>query len=94
MYISDYGYSASPDNWQTALFKYNNTNNNWLYGSGYEWTNSRRSDDSDNVFLVHGIINCDYANNEWETRPSFYLKSEVTLDGGTGASADPYRISL
>ena len=94
MYISDYGYSASPDNWQTALFKYNNTNNNWLYGSGYEWTNSRRSDDSDNVFLVNGIINCDYAHDEWETRPSFYLKSEVILEGGTGASADPYRISL
>ena len=97
MYVSDYGYATSPENWKTALFKYNNTtnnNNNWLYLRSYEWTNSHRSDHANNVFFVYSAINCDYADGAYAVRPSFYLKPEVVLESGAGSADDPYRINL
>ena len=55
MYVSDYGYAASPANWSTALYNYDNaTNNNWMYMGTYEWTISRRSDTTVSAFLVNG----------------------------------------
>ena len=99
IYVSDYGYAASPENWKTVLYSYNNTtarNNNWMYMGLYEWTISHRSDSNYSVFDVHflGDVDDGDAYTAHAVRPSFYLKSEVILEGGTGASADPYRISL
>ena len=50
MYVSDYGFAASPDAWTLTMSSYNNTtatNNNWMYMGLYEWTISRYADDSD-----------------------------------------------
>ena len=47
MYVSDYGYAASPANWTKTLNNYaNNTNrnNNWMYMGLAEWTITRGSD--------------------------------------------------
>ena len=100
MYVSDYGYAASPENWQTALSNYSNTtntNNNWVYLGANEWTISRRSDLPNPVFSISDsgsiyaealrFFVCIY-------RPSFYLNSEVKLVSGSGTSTDPYRISI
>ena len=41
MYVSDYGFAASPDAWTLTMSSYNNTtatNNNWMYMGLYEWT--------------------------------------------------------
>ena len=46
MYISDYGYAASQENWNTNLDSYNNDtnrNNNWMYMGLNEWTITRLS---------------------------------------------------
>ena len=46
MYVSDYGFAASPSAWTTTLYNYNGNNAdeisiptiNWLYLGSYEWT--------------------------------------------------------
>ena len=98
MYVSEYGYATSPENWNTALNNYandTNRNNNWLYMGAPEWTISRSSDDTYRVFGVSGVgvVGYYYVGNYGGVRPSFSLESSVVLSGGSGSSADPYRIA-
>ena len=99
MYVSDYGYAASPANWTTTLYNYDNNtnrNNNWMFMGLYEWTISRSSDDSNYAFVVSdtGYVSYGSVYNDRGVRPSFYLKSGVALEGGTGSASDPYRLSV
>ena len=102
MYLSEYGYAASPENWNTALDNYDNdTNrdNNWMYMGAYEWTISSNSDYLEIVFTVldggdvydYSVVNG--VDEYGGVRPSFSLESSVVLSGGSGSSADPYRIA-
>lgn len=98
MYVSDYGYAASPENWTTLLSSYNNetnTNNNWLLYKSWEWTISHNSSSSSSVYSIGGIGHI-YNNNvydrEYAIRPTFYLDSKVLLKSGTGTATNPYRI--
>ena len=59
MYASDYGYAASPENWNTNMGSLNNDtnrNNNWMYMGDTEWTISRCSGtgSSRGAFFVNG----------------------------------------
>ena len=97
MYISDYGYAASPDNWSIALYNYGNDtirNNNWMDMVANEWTISRNSDATDTAFGVNydGGVNSIRVSVNRGVRPSFSLESDVVLSGGTGSVSDPYRI--
>ena len=97
MYVSDYGYAASPDNWSTALYSYNNDtnrNNNWMYMGWYDWTLSRRSDSSNIAFDVTstGDVGLNVVNNGYGVRPAFYLESSVEFSSGDGSQENPYRI--
>ncbi len=101
MYVSDYGYAASPANWTTTLYNYaNNTNrnNNWMFMGLYEWTISRRSDSSDYAFRVDntGVVSYYIVSNYviFGVRPSFYLKSNVAITDGDGSNQNPYRVAL
>ena len=98
MYTSDYGYATSPSNWNTNLGSYNSTtvrDNNWMWMGYYDWTISRHSDGTDNAFGVlctGDVYNFLVINYNGGVRPSFYLESSVEFSGGSGTSADPYRI--
>ena len=99
MYPSDYGYAASPDAWITDLRSYNNstiTANNWLYMGLVEWTLTPRSSYSNPVFSVItvGYLFDRGAILEYAVRPVFYLESNVSLQGGSGTSSDPYRLAV
>ena len=98
MYVSDYGYAVSPESWTTALNSYGNLaleSSNWLYASITEWTITRNSDGTDRAFsiITIGNVDCSIVNSGVSVRPSFYLNSDVVLSGGSGSSADPYRIA-
>ena len=69
-------------------------NSNWMSEIS-EWTITRRSDTTDNAFYLSspGFVYGLGVDHSLGIRPSFYLKSDVTLTGGTGTSADPYRIA-
>ena len=98
MYVSDYGYAASPENWTTTLNNYNNEtnrNNNWMFMGLYEWTITPCSSDSDLVFSVYddGSLYEATADSDFSARPVFYLNSNVKLEGGSGTASDPYRLA-
>ena len=99
MYVSDYGFAASPDAWTLTMSSYNNTtatNNNWMYMGLYEWTISRNADGSDSAFVVYydgyldydGVV--DYYNG---VRASFSLESSVSYVSGSGSMSDPIVIN-
>ena len=98
MYVSDYGFAASPDAWTLTMSSYNNTtatNNNWMYMGLYEWTISRNADNSNHAFFVYGggrvysnDVNCNYG-----VRASFSLESSVSYVSGSGSMSDPIVIN-
>lgn len=100
MYISDYGFAASLDNWSTNLMEYDNDttrNNNWLFLGLFEWViSSNRIGSSNSAYFIRDNGNLDsgavqYANKV--VRPTFYLNSDVKFSGGSGTETDPYRIA-
>ena len=104
MYISDYGFAASPANWTTILHDYDNdtnTSNNYLFVGLYEWTISRNTTEMANSFYVSnsGSIGFIFAFSNPPsldsaiTRPVFYLTSDTQYASGIGTSSDPIRLS-
>ena len=101
MYVSDYGYAASPANWTTTLYNYDNNtnrNNNWMFMGLDEWTISRSSDYTYSAYLAFivrntGGVDLGNVGYYFGVRPSFYLKSNVAITSGDGTSSNPYRLS-
>ena len=98
MYVSDYGFAASPDAWTLTMSSYNNTtatNNNWMYMGLYEWTISRRADFSNNAFFVggDGRVSGSHVSYDYGVRASFNLESSVSYVSGSGSMSDPIVIN-
>ena len=98
MYVSDYGFAASPDAWTLTMSSYNNTtatNNNWMYMGLYEWTISRGADNSDHAFSVYsdGSVRNYNVNGGNGVRASFNLESSVSYVSGSGSMSDPIVIN-
>ena len=98
MYVSDYGFAASPDAWTLTMSSYNNTtatNNNWMYMGLYEWTISRDAGDSRGAFFVFfdGFVDCDDVGGDFGVRASFNLESSVSYVSGSGSMSDPIVIN-
>ena len=92
MYVSDYGFAASPRYWITTLSNYNESvNRNWMYMGLAEWTITPDSSDSDGVFYLgsNGNLSTDFASNGYGARPVLYLKASVAYAGGSGTQSDP-----
>lgn len=96
MYISDYGYAASPSYWSTNLTSYRNAiNSNWLYLNTGEWTMATvQPSSSDWAFYISSYGNIDTSllsnySDTYNIRPCFYLNSNVTYLSGSGTSTDP-----
>ena len=98
MYVSDYGFAASPDYWSINIDQYNNSTiitNNWMHMGLYEWTLSRDSSTSNNVFNlnVNGTIDSvTIGTYVGALRPTFYLNSEVLYVGGDGSKENPIKL--
>ena len=103
MYVSDYMYAVDPTGWTKLGYDSASVTNdyraikgdNWMYMGFTEWTLSRRSDNTDSAFYVAnaGNVSSNGVNDDYGVRPSFYLKSDVEISGGSGTAADPYRIA-
>ena len=99
MYVSDYGFAASPSAWTTNISSYGSTSirdNNWMYMGLYDWTISRYSSRSDNAFrvLYSGYLTYDLVYNfRSAVRPVFYLTSSTQYVSGSGTQSDPIRIN-
>ena len=98
MYVSDYGFAASPSAWTLTMDSYNNTtatNNNWMYMGLCEWTISRIVDDSNTTFLVYGDggVNGYGVYFSYAGRVVFNLVSSITYKSGSGTMSDPIIIN-
>ena len=98
MYVSDYGFAASPDAWTLTMSSYNNTtatNNNWMYMGLYEWTVSRNADYSHCAFYVNfdGYVGNVGVDIGYGVRASFNLESSVSYVSGSGSMSDPIVIN-
>ena len=102
MYVSDYGYAASPSNWNTNLRSYSNAivkENNWLYMGLSEWSITGYTGGSadvythNGIFLVNGFVGLTGPFASFSgIRPVFYLNSDVEISGGTGTSSNPFTL--
>ena len=103
MYVSDYGFAASPSAWTTNLYNYDGSDangtsiktKNWLYLGSYEWTISRVSDYTDDAFIVNyiGDVRDSHVFISNGVRPSFNLESSVKYVSGSGSMSDPVRVT-
>ena len=94
MYLSDYLYASSyytnsdTTTQGTSYFG----NKNWLY-KGYEWTLTPYASNANGVWHVrYGSAGNSSTYAPTSARPSFYLKSTVSISGGDGTFANPYII--
>ncbi len=100
MYISDYMYGTSPNNWQTLSTLYSNEdvkNDNWMYVGLPEWSISRNAacGTGGRVTQFYGQTNDNV--DVWSpfcVRPTFYLTTDVILAEGKGTKESPYRINF
>ena len=103
MYVSDYGFAASPSAWTTTLYNYDGNDAkgtsiktiNWMYMGYYDWMISRNSDDSYYAFIVTRVGNVHYylVGHYSGVRPSFNLLSSITYVSGSGSAVDPILIN-
>ncbi len=103
MYVSDYGFAASPSAWTKTLGDYDGTDANgtsiktinWMYMGYNEWTISRHSDNTNSAFFVNSTGNVLGSNvrSDNGVRPSFNLDSTVTYVSGDGTKSNPIRIN-
>ena len=103
MYVSDYMYAVPQDKW--TLVGYNSDASkdyraaisvNWMYMGLYEWTISRRADNSYGAFIVinTGNVNdIDVGDDAYGVRPVFYLTSSVNYASGSGSATDPILVN-
>ena len=103
MYVSDYGFAASPSAWTKILGDYDGTDANgtsiktinWMYMGYNEWTISRTSGNSNYAFFVRddGSVGYNYVYSYSGVRPSFNLESSVKYVSGSGSMSDPVRVN-
>ena len=91
MYVSDFVYSSSSNNWTVSLMDYgfsSNPNEDWIRTN---WTISRSLNDSGSVWGVVGeyLDGGRNASMDGHISPTFYLKSSITYVSGSGTSDDP-----
>ena len=103
MYVSDYGFAASPSAWTTTLYNYDGNDAkgtsiktiNWMYMGYYDWMISHNSDYSSRAFIVYsdGHVYDYNVSNLYGVRPSFNLLSSITYVSGSGSAVDPILIN-
>ena len=99
VYVSDYGFAASPSAWTTTLTNYsgNDANGtsiktiNWMYMGYDEWTMTHYSSYGEFVFTLYGdgCVGGDPALSQWGSRPVLYLKPSTLYAGGSGTKNSP-----
>ena len=99
MYVSDYGYGASPEKWTTALYEDNYGTDYWLYIGSNEWLISHVTSRTNVAFAVAsvfsgGFVHVGRVGGMYAVRPSFSLTSTVEISSGTGTNTDPFVLSL
>lgn len=99
IYVSDYGYAASPEFWNRPITSYSLDTDNWLNINLQEWTITPWDYVDPYDYYIYFILyvgNVSYTYNQTgcAVRPVFYLNYDVELIGGSGTYTDPYRLAV
>ncbi len=99
MYASDYGYATTSNYWTSNLASYSSTvikNNNWLDNFNENMWILPPVIDASNTLAYYlkadGAVGYSSVMTSYAIRPTFYLKSSVKKQSGSGTYSDPYRI--
>ena len=105
-YPSDYGYAVDLSKCSKNLYSYNDstcTSNNWMktiIAPNYGWLLTPHSGTPIYVWHVNSSGNVDVSYNMYSAYiangvvPVLSLRSELNIKAGTGASSDPYQLSV
>ena len=110
MYPSDYGYATSGGqtrdratclakelyNWDSSSESDCKKNDYLFKSSEFQWTLAPVSYNAYYVFHVRpsGIVTVYATSGGVMVRPSLYLKSNISISGGTGSSTEPYQLKV
>ncbi len=95
IYMSDYGYAAEPNSWNTSMGGYTANSiylSDWLFNGEHQWSMVPNSSSSSYAWVLNSVgegrnsRSC-YGN---EVRPVLYLNSEVRITSGTGSETEPF----
>ncbi len=96
--VSDYGYATSGGTtpretcYTTKVNAYSQTDcmtNNWMFHSKNEWLLNQN--DSNYFYITEeGNINQNTPENTYQDRPVVYIKTGLSVMGGSGAKTNPY----
>lgn len=92
IYLSDYGYAASPSAWTTSLGGYNDssiTTENWMYMGATENVISYYSACNPYTIVDTGAVTSTTFYVNLVIRPSFYLGANTYYKSGIGSISDP-----
>ena len=94
MYISDYGFAASPSAWTNSIIEY--SGDKWMYMGLNEWTIVPYSSSPYALFQMNivGSLSPIHAFYGAAIRPTFYLKSNIAYSEGDGTIDNPYRVAV
>ncbi len=92
MYISDYAYATTTDNYTSSI----NSTSNWLYNGRNTWFITGVSGTTQNFYYLttSGTLGSATISSEYEVRPVFYLNSNLKYVGGNGTYSSPYRVEV
>ena len=98
MYVSDYGFAATPSAWGYVINYYWNdhiVSNNWMYMGLDEWPISRISEVSFAIVVMtnDGGLGGNNANCYYAGRAVFNLETSITYKSGAGTMNDPIIIN-
>lgn len=101
IYLSDYGYASANKSCRVNMgddMDLSCDKNNWLHNNTHYWTMtpSANPDFSRDAHYVsaYGYMNNNPVSNNYNIRPSLYLKSNVVITDGDGTQSNPYKLSM
>ena len=100
-YATDWAYASGNDICEVNMRSKDSSNkficlnDNWMSKGEEYWTLSPRASNVDSIWMVSNFVSvwANSASSPYALHPSIYLKNNVQIISGTGASSDPYILS-
>ena len=101
-YATDWAYASGNDICEVNMRSKDSSNkficlnDNWMSKGEEYWTLSPRASNVDSIWMVSNFVSVwtNSASSPYALHPSIYLKNNVQIISGTGASSDPYILKV
>ena len=101
-YATDWAYASGNDICEVNMRSKDSSNkficlnDNWMSKGEEYWTLSPRASNVDSIWMVSNFVSVwtNSASSPYALHPSIYIKNNVQIISGTGASSDPYILKV